>query len=94
MLLWLITVVNNDSAHADVGNPAGNLRSRMKTCACSWCLSLDPGQSLAKRFPNTKIGMPHGLLGEKGKSRKNALARFMFPRISKEDAPLNVHLPE
>lgn len=66
----------------------------MKTYVRSQCLSLDPGQSLAKRFPNTKNGMPHGLLGEKGKSWKNALARFMFPRINKEEAPLNVHLPE
>lgn len=43
MLLWLITVVNNDSAHADGGNPAGNLRSRMKPVraagACPWILS-------------------------------------------------------
>lgn len=93
MLLWLITLVNINSAHTDIDNPAGNLRSRMKTCACSQCLSLDPGQSLTKRFPNTKNGMPHGLLGGKSKSQKNVLARPMFPRINKE-VPLNVPLPE
>lgn len=93
MLLWLITLVNISSAHTDIDNPAGNLPSRMKTCACSRSLSLDPGQSLTKRFPNTKNGMPHGLLGGKSKSQKNVLARPMFPRINKE-VPLNVPLPE